>query len=281
MNKAAVSLTLGIAVAGLAATVIIAKIQVNQYIWYGWVLTNPWLVPILFAIAGVLLFACLREWNAFRRIVWHVLEQIVPRPSVIGIKHEHEPGGLRVLHTIGFDYLLKSYLRVSPLDRGWTKAYGEGTPEFGTDPEIPGSLSLKVSGDQFAMDYEVPQHAKPSNQISFTAKFIRDAFLYAEVEVIDKSHQRQETWWLAHVIGQKAPEKLTQWTEWKFYLSPLDHTFNISLADEVEVAFGKEGKVLAELKRIRIRGDLSISAIKVGTHVQASALMGNAPSLLH
>jgi hypothetical protein len=107
-----------------------------------------------------------------RRVLWTAFAWLVPRPEATG--------GFRVLHEITFDYLRNRSVRISPLDKGWKKGYGHGEPDFSTHPEIPGSLSMKIRQGTFAMDYPVPQHAKLADHISFTAKFISDAFFFAK-----------------------------------------------------------------------------------------------------
>src|SRR6266478_4816747 len=51
------------------------------------------------------------------------------------------------------------YLPGSPLDNGWVKAYGDGKPEFTSDPRITDSLRMTVI-DKFAMDYFLPAEAQ-------------------------------------------------------------------------------------------------------------------------
>jgi hypothetical protein len=122
---------------------------------------------------------------------------------------------LDLIHAVEF-----RYLPAPPLENGWSCGYGTGTPIFGSDSNIPGSLTMQVQGGYYALDFQVPQYAKLCDRIDFRAKFIKDAFFFAEVVVVSKDGSNPDTWWLAHVMGNRAHHIEPNYKEWKFYVSP-------------------------------------------------------------
>jgi hypothetical protein len=163
------------------------------------------------------------------------------------------------IHTITFDYL-----PTSPLQSGqWTRGYGQEEPLFERDGGIAGGIRMHQVTPIYAMDYRLPQYATLANHIDFTAKFISDAIVYAEVEVVSEDGSHSDVFWFAHVIGHKAPLFLPQYREWKFHISPRRDRFLLDLREEVRASVGPKGLVLSEVRRIRIRGNISISPIKL------------------
>jgi len=167
------------------------------------------------------------------------------------------------LHEIRFDYL-----PLSPLENGWAKPVEKDeTPEFSTDKTIPGSLYVQADGRVFAMDYAVPPAGANAHQIEFEGKFLRNAILYTEIELMEKSAVgKTETCWFAHVLGLEGtpPQQDRQYREWIFTVAPIRSSiqFKIDLAREVNQAFGRD-KTLTTVKRIRLRGNIVLSSIKL------------------
>lgn len=162
------------------------------------------------------------------------------------------------IHTIRFDYL-----PTTPIQSGqWTKAYGKQDALWERDSEIPGGLKMRRATG-YAMDYRLPQYATLANHIEFTAKYISDAAVHAEVEVMGEDGLHADVFWFAHLVGNKAPRFLSEYHEWQFYISPQDHRFLVDLRQEVRASVGRNGLIFAGVKQIKIRGDISISPIKL------------------
>jgi len=156
---------------------------------------------------------------------------------------------------ITFDYLPKS-----PLTEGWKRGYGQEGPTFSKWSATPRGMTM-TQNQCYAMDYALPQFARLCNHVEFTAQFVSDVIIYLDVEIIKKDKSSTNSFWFAHVIGVKAPIYLSEYQEWKFHISPVNNRFLIDLRDEVNEVVGKDGFEFAELKKIRLRGSLSISPI--------------------
>jgi hypothetical protein len=163
------------------------------------------------------------------------------------------------IHTITFEYL-----PTSPLESGqWKKAYGKQEAIFERDSDIPGGLKMRQQMASYAMDYRLPQYATLANHIEFTAKYISDAAVYAEVEVRGEDGLHPDVFWFAHLIGNKPPEYLEQYHEWQFHLSPRDDRFLVDLREEVRLSLGRNGLIFVGVKQIKVRGNISISPLKL------------------
>ncbi|MDQ2841570.1 MAG: hypothetical protein M3Y72_11145 [Acidobacteriota bacterium] len=81
MSKVAFFIAGAFAVIGIAAAVMIAKAQSDPTIWYHWLLTNKWVVPLLFSVAKMMFLVALREWMPFRVGFWTIAAKIVPDPA--------------------------------------------------------------------------------------------------------------------------------------------------------------------------------------------------------
>lgn len=205
----------------------------------GWTLT-------LFAVVGIVVFIVLVVIDLANRKKRNppeaasvVAGRVLPPPTF----------------QINFDYLPKS-----PLTEGWKRGYGQEEPTFSKWSSTPRGMTM-VQNKSYAMDFLLPEYARLCNHVEFTAQFVSDVIIYLDVEIIKTDKSATNSFWFAHVIGMKAPIYLPEYREWKFFINPVNNRFLIDLRDEVNEVVGKDGFVLAEVKKIRIRGDLSISPI--------------------
>jgi hypothetical protein len=174
------------------------------------------------------------------------------------------------------------YLPVSPIERGWTKAYKpDGTATFSSDPDIEDSLRMRVTQSEFAMDYIVPVHATLANRLIFTAKYDNGAttgaatMIFAFVEVSTKNGELRKRVWIKFYFGDKhafqtpglwhdpakqLPEQTMYWPAEPFERGQLK--FDIDLIETVRVVLGAHGWIYKGIYKIRLRGDLSISPIE-------------------
>lgn len=171
--------------------------------------------------------------------------------------------------TIGFEYL-----PASPLQKGWKKAY---TPEaqatFTTDHDIADSLQMETQGG-FAMDHVVPPHAVLASRLRFTAKYTDTTMIFAYVDVSTKNGEQRNVVWLKIYYGEprairtpgdwhnpqaSLPEQTIYFPAQTLSLGRL--MFDIDLREIVRQSIGDQGWVYKGIRKIRLRGDLSISPI--------------------
>lgn len=176
-----------------------------------------------------------------------------------------------VTYTIGFDYLPQS-----PLENEWTRAYKQDAIfESGTDPEMPGSLRLKVKGSELAIDRAVPPYARLSDRLCFTARTSTSTMIFTQLEVTTKDGKERKPVWIKfypdraarairtpgdwHDPSKQIPEQ-TVWLPFKTLENGIMR-YDIDLHKAVELALGSEGWIYNAISTIRLRGDLSISPI--------------------
>jgi hypothetical protein len=207
------------------------------------------------AAAGVLTFFTTKWLNEFRSKA---------------VRHRKP---VETLHTIDF-----GYLPISPLERGWTKAYSpDGAAEFSTDPSIPGSLRIRVVTGVFAMDHVVPHHATLTQHLEFTAKYTDTTMIFVGVDVTSKDGSERKKVWIKYYYGRERSEathdvkydpnkELPEQTVWlpAQVLKGGSMLFDINFPDTVNQSLGWQGWVYKSIWRIRLRGSVSISPVSFG-----------------
>ncbi len=182
---------------------------------------------------------------------------------------------VEALHLIDFDYL-----PISPLERGWTHAYlPDGAADFNVDTTITGSLRVGVTNSVFAMDHMIPLHATLSNRLEFIAKYTDSTMIFTGVDVASKDGSQRRRVWIKYYYGEKRadqtwptvqsnPDKyLPEQTVWlpARVLEGGKLAFEIDFPDVVKLAIGDQGWVYKSIWKVRLRGSLSISPLKLGS----------------
>ncbi len=182
----------------------------------------------------------------------------------------HDSEGL--LATVGFDYLPGS-----PLENGWTKAYKkDGQASFDSDTDIDGSLRMKITQSEFAMDHPVPAAAVLANRFIYTAKYDTtvETMIFLRLWVSTRDEKDRKNVWLKFYLGQKGAKQTPgfwhdpnndlpeQTIYWPARVSKGAMEFEISLDEAVKIALGSQGWVYRSAMKMRLRGNLSISPIK-------------------
>jgi hypothetical protein len=229
-------------------------------------------VPRWVAVAAVLVTAVITAILA--RIIF--LRVIQPRPVRKSVVTDPGSDDRKIFEEIKF-----GCRPVSPLETGWAVAYDAdpGTVEFGTDASIHGSLHMEVKPPdrQYAIDYNLPEHASVCNFVQFTAKYINRAVVYLDLGVHSEDGRDAKEVWIQILQGDRPhehdKEPLTDpyWLhEIKYWTMPerlRDNwtKFTIHLPKLVGETLGDEKWLFGTIRRIRLRGTLSVGSIKIGS----------------
>jgi hypothetical protein len=261
------------------------------------------LATLLLIIGAVLLFigrksSWLHEkiaslWNALpsqRALAVVEAENANLRTQVAAMKAQIEnqvpnnsPEPLEQLCQIAFDYL-----PTSPLEKGWTKSYNaDGVANFSTDPDIPGSLRMKIVNSMVAITYSIPDLAKFSDTVKYTAKYEigpHQTMIFTGIDVTTRDGSDSKRMWAKYYLGERHAEKTknfvlgdplrelherTVWLPARVVKGGI--AFDIHLPDVVRLAVGEEGWIFKSIWAVRIRGDVSISSITLGRAIRHGA----------
>ncbi len=161
------------------------------------------------------------------------------------------------------------YLPASPGEHGWhIRTQGENgkAPAFSmsTDAPEPGALRI-IHSDRYFMDFTVDQTLSLSNFAEFFIRFANESLFYLRVGLSTRDGAGQREAWLCYKPYGGAPGKTSD-DEWSVAISGDVRTdgwihARISIADDVASTYGTEGWLYAGLRRIRLRGSLSLSSI--------------------
>jgi hypothetical protein len=182
---------------------------------------------------------------------------------------------LRHVHIVRFEYLPAS----SPLDHGWKDASPEpsGAAEFYSDPDIIGSLRMKVTKGIVAIHHDLPPHARRANRIEFRARYSTTTRIFTHLIVATMDDSAQRNVFVSYFPGERGasptwpnpnpgrkpevwlPEQTLHWPADLFGDGCL--SFELPLNEVVRVLLGSQGWVFKSIEGIRLRGDLSISPI--------------------
>lgn len=188
------------------------------------------------------------------------------RPSIT-------PPAVKHVHTVRFEYL-----PASPLQNGWIQAYEEGgTAEFGSDPDLIGSLRMRVTKGVVAIHHDLPPHARRANRIEFRARYSTTTMIFTMLTVGTRDGSAQRKVFVKYYYGELMasptwpnpnpgrnaeawlPEQTLHWPADVFDDGCLG--FRLPLDEVVKVLLGSQGWVFKSIEGIRLRGDLSISPI--------------------
>jgi len=176
----------------------------------------------------------------------------------------------RIISELRFDYLPDS-----PLKNNWTLCYGD--PEkvhftLATNAPEKGSLSAHTSID-YSIEYEIPKEIGELSdglRLSIRFKGENDTMFWTEVEMANVDGSKWEKRWIKHYKGNKPSRQVDKPydDEWERWMSGIELTngwsdFLISLKDAVKETWGNDGWVFKGLTKISIRGNISISPIKI------------------
>jgi hypothetical protein len=180
---------------------------------------------------------------------------------------------------IGFEYL-----PASPLENGWKVAYSYAWVNEGGQPAITeylksrqwrtasdsptkGSISMNI--DACAIDYELDRNATFSDRLECEVKFGNATDMFVRVEMASGNGSRT-TKLIKFVLGTESPSATKNWEndEWTLPIYPQAlpngwRKVNISLADAVAKTWGRFGWTFRAISTVRLRGELSISPIRL------------------
>jgi hypothetical protein len=231
---------------------------------------HPLITVELYVIGSALIVATFII--SYLRIFWEKAERppanqlTTPRPSSV------------LVERIGFDYL-----PASPLDNGWKVAYtyqriNKNGPaavadylksrQWLTAPDSPTEGSIVINIDA-AIDYTLNRNATLSDRLECEIKFPGEELLFVRVEMASRDGSRTNKF-IKFVLGTDSPSATKDWEtlEWTLPINPQAlpngwRKLNISLADAVAKTWGRFGWTFRSVLTIRLRGELSISPIRL------------------
>jgi hypothetical protein len=177
------------------------------------------------------------------------------------------------IYTIAFDYL-----PTSPLEEGWKQSYNaDGVAEYGSDPDIPGSLRIRILKSEVAIHYDLPPHARLANHVEYTIKMTNSTMIFTRLIVTSRDGKNTRNVDFKYYYGDlnAAPtwpnpnpgRDANKWIpeqvlHWPAELLPGEKLhFKIDLRQAVSLALGSQGWVLKSVEGFRLRSNLSISPI--------------------
>jgi hypothetical protein len=170
---------------------------------------------------------------------------------------------LRPVYTLGFDYLPAA----TPLQRGWKQEYNnDGVAEFDSDPDIPGSLRMKILKSEVAIHHNLPPHATLADHLEYTAKYAITTMIFARLIVSTRDGSVQPKVDFKFRYGRLQcmstnpnpnpgdpskwlPEQTISWPAEQLAGGRL--AFNIDLREAVKVCLGSQGWVFKSIEGVR------------------------------
>jgi hypothetical protein len=183
---------------------------------------------------------------------------------------------LRIIHTIDF-----GYIPISPLEKGWKQEYNDdGVAEFGSDPDIHGSLRMRIVQSEVAIHHNLPPHAILADHLEFTAKYTNaknPSMIFTRLIVGTKDGSAQRNVDIKFYYGglrviptspnPNPGRDSAKWLPEQTIYFPAQVraggqlTFGIDLRDAVSLCLGGQGWIFKSIQGVRLRGNLSISPI--------------------
>jgi hypothetical protein len=172
-----------------------------------------------------------------------------------------------------------NYLPASPLDNGWSWAYGKSkvntTPIFKAPPaETSGANGLAmVVPFEHAIDHSIPAVEKVCDELELYVKYQDDAKFYVLVNVTSRDGSQRESHWLNIQPGDSSPTQDASYSkEYIVRVSPQLlpdgwMIMRLRLPALVNACSGEKGWIFDSSERIRLRGCISVSPIKFYTSV--------------
>lgn len=250
-----------------------------------WVLAVTSIVLYLATLLGMMYFKRKADLRLRERAV--ITASHLHEVADLNVKHARDLETAKALLPLGETktkvetvYTLDfKYLPTSPLEKGWTQPYNaDGVAEFGTDPDIPESLRIKVTKSEIAIHFVLPVHATLVDHVEFTAKYTDRTMIFTRliVSARDGSNPREVDIKYYYGETRALPTTPPVSADPKFRLP--EHTvyfpaqvlsggrmaFNIDLVDVVKLALGNQGWIYKSIVAVRLRGNLSISPLVFG-----------------
>jgi len=182
-------------------------------------------------------------------------------------------GSHEAVYTLSFKYLPRS-----PLENGWTQSYNaDGVAEYGTDPDIPESLRIKIVKSEVAIHYDLPPYATLADHLAYTAKYTNSTMIFTRLVVRTRDGSAQRLvdikfyYGDLHVLptypdpnpgrdkNKWLPEQTIYWPA--KLLSEERLAFNIDLRKAVALSLGDQGWVFRSVQGVRLRSNLSVSPL--------------------
>jgi hypothetical protein len=166
---------------------------------------------------------------------------------------------------IGFDYLPDS-----PISHGWRAEWAKHPIPSDAiwKMSIGGSLVMELSDIYCPIDYRVSKRAVLSTRLVCDLRFSDSALFFVLFKLVTRDQSRNKEGPVKFELGRGQPYYTKEYDEWVLPIDPKPlgdgwHHLDISLADSVSQTWGQAGWTLSELFKIRLRGHLSISPIKL------------------
>ncbi len=186
------------------------------------------------------------------------------------------------------DELRFDYLPDSPLNHGWQVSYGEpgATARWNPAPDAPTPGSMLVEMDaRCAIEHGLSPSAGLCDRVLCEIRFTATTMFFVELELAShdgKTKPGRRTW-IKYILstGEPFPTRDYEKFEWTVPIAgtPLPHGWRrleMPVAADAIRTWGRDGWELRRLLCVRIRGNLSISAIRF--YQSADALNGYVPS---
>jgi hypothetical protein len=240
---------------------------------WGWLSRRPWPEIVLIALGA---FAVV--WLLLELFFWHKYKRAIAKQDHADKDTASET--VRRIETIRFDYLPAT----TPLEHGWKdvslpehQRQAKGTVQFNSDPDLPGSLRMRVTNGAFAMHYDFLPHSTTANQIEFKARYSTTTMIHALLIVSTRDRSAQRRVFVQIKYGNLSASPMwpnpnpgrdgQKWLQEQVLHWPADVfgngclAFRFSWNEVVKTLLGTEGWVFKSVEGIRLRGDLSISPI--------------------
>jgi len=170
---------------------------------------------------------------------------------------------------IGFDYLPDS-----PLTHGWEFVKEDGAISPQLLPLLPGApvspgLQIVPAG-WYGIEHSVSLDGKTCDTLSFAAKFsdLGRFYVFVEVTSMDGSTVVQRKWLRFRASNfAETPTSDRTGNEWGLSMTGRSlgqdwRAYDIALRENVRDAIGNQGLIYRQVLKVRLRGALSISAIR-------------------
>jgi len=177
------------------------------------------------------------------------------------------------------DEIRFDYLPQSPLQHGWSVAYGDATTaKWSSASDAPSLGAMSMQADPgCAIQLVVGPNIRLSGWLLYAAKYTDTTMIFARVAMasLDGTHATEK--WIKFELGNGPPHQTTGYEEheWTLPMSgeSLSHgwrRFNVSLPDAVRRTWGGQGWTYRGLRIIRLRGTLAISPVECHQEVPPS-----------
>jgi hypothetical protein len=166
---------------------------------------------------------------------------------------------------IGFDYLPDS-----PISHGWRAEWAKHPVPSDAiwKMSVGGSLVMELSDIYCPIDYRISKRAVLSTRLVCDLRFSNSTLFFVIFKLVTRDQKQNKEGALKFELGRGKPYFTKEYDEWVLPIDPKPlgdgwYHLDISLTDSVSQTWGQIGWTLSELFKIRLRGHLSISPIKL------------------